>query len=267
MPGVPPVPFPNTAVKPRAANGSRTLGPARVGCCQVYGPNDESRSGLFFLPARSKEPLPFGYRELLPGTGGEVEFIQTERTDCHPDQPECRVSRRRRHPPHLAVFSFLDAQADPAVRNRLSKTDRWIPGRESRIALQKRSPGGKRPVVSQVHAGRQLLQGGHIGNPFDLNPIFLSELLPRVEDPLDQAWFVGEQKEPFTIGVEAANGVNPLWQSERPERLPTRSRLGRELGEYTVGFVESDEHGSGGSPDGPEGFGLSGRAIRRKTFV
>src|SRR5258708_32848366 len=39
MPGVPPVPIPNTAVKPRAANGSRTLGPARVGCCQDYGPS------------------------------------------------------------------------------------------------------------------------------------------------------------------------------------------------------------------------------------
>ena len=38
MPGAPPVPIPNTAVKPRAANGSRTLGPARVGCCQVYSP-------------------------------------------------------------------------------------------------------------------------------------------------------------------------------------------------------------------------------------
>src|SRR5471030_2465517 len=36
--GVPPVPIPNTAVKPSAANGSRTLGPARVGRCQVYGP-------------------------------------------------------------------------------------------------------------------------------------------------------------------------------------------------------------------------------------
>jgi hypothetical protein len=49
MPGVPPVPIPNTAVKPRAANGSRTLGPARVGRCQVYGPvlrNEEP--GLLF---------------------------------------------------------------------------------------------------------------------------------------------------------------------------------------------------------------------------
>ena len=39
MPGVPPVPIPNTAVKPRAANGSRALGPARVGYCQVYDPD------------------------------------------------------------------------------------------------------------------------------------------------------------------------------------------------------------------------------------
>ena len=51
MPGVPPVPIPNTAVKPRAADGSRTLGPARVGCCQVYGPDvAKAASGPFFLP-------------------------------------------------------------------------------------------------------------------------------------------------------------------------------------------------------------------------
>ena len=47
MPGVPPVPIPNTAVKPRAADGSRTLGPARVGRCQVYSPEQaKARSGL-----------------------------------------------------------------------------------------------------------------------------------------------------------------------------------------------------------------------------
>ena len=39
MPGVPPVPIPNTAVKPRAANGSWTIGPARVGCRQVFDPD------------------------------------------------------------------------------------------------------------------------------------------------------------------------------------------------------------------------------------
>jgi hypothetical protein len=44
LPGVPPVPIPNTAVKPRAANGSRALGPARVGCCQVYDP-DSAKAG------------------------------------------------------------------------------------------------------------------------------------------------------------------------------------------------------------------------------
>lgn len=53
MPGVPPVPIPNTAVKPRAADGSRTLGPARVGCCQVYSPEEaKAFSGLlrFIVP-------------------------------------------------------------------------------------------------------------------------------------------------------------------------------------------------------------------------
>ena len=44
MPGVPPVPISNTVVKPRAANGSRTLGPARVGRCQIYGP-DVAKAG------------------------------------------------------------------------------------------------------------------------------------------------------------------------------------------------------------------------------
>lgn len=54
MPGVPPVPIPNTAVKPRAANGSRTIGPARVGCCQVYGPVLRKKSRASFF-ARTRE--------------------------------------------------------------------------------------------------------------------------------------------------------------------------------------------------------------------
>ncbi len=34
----PPVPIPNTEVKRRSANGSRTIGPARVGRCQINSP-------------------------------------------------------------------------------------------------------------------------------------------------------------------------------------------------------------------------------------
>ena len=49
IPGVPPVPISNTAVKPRVANGSRTLGPARVGRCQVYGPVLRKKDRASFL--------------------------------------------------------------------------------------------------------------------------------------------------------------------------------------------------------------------------
>ena len=52
IPGVPPVPIPNTAVKPRVANGSRTLGPARVGRCQVYGPVGRKTNRASFLPVQ-----------------------------------------------------------------------------------------------------------------------------------------------------------------------------------------------------------------------
>src|SRR3954466_5960696 len=49
IPGVPPVPIPNTAVKPRVANGRRTLGPARVGRCQVYGPVFRKKNWAFLF--------------------------------------------------------------------------------------------------------------------------------------------------------------------------------------------------------------------------
>ena len=56
MPGVPPVPIPNTAVKPRAADGSRTLGPARVGCCQVYALIKLTLNRGFFWTAHAENP-------------------------------------------------------------------------------------------------------------------------------------------------------------------------------------------------------------------
>jgi hypothetical protein len=56
MPGVPPVPIPNTAVKPRAANGSWTLGPARVGRCQVYGPVLRKKNRAFLFLALGEIP-------------------------------------------------------------------------------------------------------------------------------------------------------------------------------------------------------------------
>jgi hypothetical protein len=41
----PPVPIPNTEVKRRSANGSRTTGPARVGRCQINSPHSAMNAG------------------------------------------------------------------------------------------------------------------------------------------------------------------------------------------------------------------------------
>ena len=47
--GAPPVPIPNTAVKPSAADGSWSLSPARVGYCQIMAPITDKVMGAFFL--------------------------------------------------------------------------------------------------------------------------------------------------------------------------------------------------------------------------
>ena len=59
--GVPPVPIPNTAVKPSAANGSRTIGPARVGRCRVMARALRTgASGLSVFPVSATPPKPRG---------------------------------------------------------------------------------------------------------------------------------------------------------------------------------------------------------------
>ena len=69
IPGVPPVPIPNTAVKPRVANGSRTLGPARVGRCQVYGPVLRKKGRASFLPIRLCDGFSIASRSPHRGLG------------------------------------------------------------------------------------------------------------------------------------------------------------------------------------------------------
>ncbi len=67
MPGVPPVPIPNTAVKPRAADGSWTIGPARVSRCQVYDPDTLNSVRVFCV---------LGLCVDLPGAFGRPRFGQ-----------------------------------------------------------------------------------------------------------------------------------------------------------------------------------------------
>ena len=90
MPGVPPVPIPNTAVKPRAANGSRTLGPARVGCCQDYSPVSQKEKPGFFLII----PVFSGFRRGLSlCLGNDLRWDGSS-----PPAPNLQPLRRKRRP-------------------------------------------------------------------------------------------------------------------------------------------------------------------------
>lgn len=64
--------------------------------------------------------------ELPPRTTREVS--QREFADANPDQPERRMSDRRRHPPDLTVLAFDQFKGNPAIGDALPEPNRRIPG-------------------------------------------------------------------------------------------------------------------------------------------
>src|SRR3954471_10302753 len=112
IPGVPPVPIPNTAVKPRVADGSRTLGPARVGRCQVYGPDvAKAASGPFcFLALTSFAPIFHAFRRR-----SSPALALRQRRVTGDDDREHRLvgtTQRRRSPRHRRLLAAAMARGD-----------------------------------------------------------------------------------------------------------------------------------------------------------
>jgi hypothetical protein len=59
----------------------------------------------------------------------------------------------------------------------------------------------------------------------------------RVEQLGVQSGFVGKEKEPFAVAVEAAEGVDVFWETELRQGALS-GVIGGELGEDAVGFVK-----------------------------
>ena len=139
MRGVPPVPIPNTAVKPSAANGSWTLGPARVGRCQVMARFFERRTGPLFCPD--------------PAVGAAAAGHARKRVDL------CLISTRNRAPSarttEIAAGGFPSAQTLARVYRLLglqhgsvhpTPAGRRRPGRESRSSRIEAEPLNPRRI-------------------------------------------------------------------------------------------------------------------------
>ena len=89
--------------------------------------------------------------------------------DTHPNQPQGRKADRSGHPPHLAVATFTQRQAEPTGGDVPTKTHRWVarpqPVRLARVLRD----GGQRRAVVQCDASTKRCQG-RIGDlAFDLH--------------------------------------------------------------------------------------------------
>lgn len=145
----------------------------------------------------------------------------------------------RRHAPHLSVLAFAQSDFQPARGNRRPIPDGWI-SRPKILrlgnALYLTWPGME---VAKINARRKLLQGCIGGDSFDLNPVPLGQLVPRIGNPRLQDAIVGQYHQPFRVGIQAPGGIY-LGDRDEVGKGAAASRIA-ELREHTVGLVEKDQ--------------------------
>ena len=155
------------------------------------------------------------------------------------------MTHGRRHAPDLAIFPLGEFQGDPSVGYGLTNPNRWHAGRYRGRGIEQLSATRTSHGAVQFNlSGREAREGFGRRATFDLNPIFAAMALAWIEQFGIQSGLVAEKQKALAVGVEAAQGVDAARKFEIGERAPLRTRLGGELRQDTVGFVEREEHGS-----------------------
>ena len=146
-----------------------------------------------------------------------------------------------RHAPHLPVTSLHELQGDPAVGHVFSETHRRIPGWNGRGRIHE--PGAARPCLLSLdhHPPAQFVEGGLVGNAFDLDPVFTGVTGLRIQQGVRPDCLIAQQQQSFGFRVQAADGIDPRREPECFEGSPRRT-VGGELGEHAARLVECDQH-------------------------
>lgn len=173
--------------------------------------------------------------------------------DPVPDQSQGRVAHSSGHTPHLTIHALGDLQLQPTVRHGLAHPD-------GGITLPHRGLGDAsdlgRPRHPPLHhdPATKPRKGRIIGEPLDLNPVGLGFAELGMGELMLQLTVIGEQQEPFAIGIESTAGINA--RSFDEVRQGGALPVTRKLAENSVGLVECDQQrfsscrrGQAGSPE------------------
>ena len=75
-----------------------------------------------------------------------------------------------------------------------------------------------------------------------MGPILAAVGVFRIKEFIIKAGFIAEEKQAFGISIEPPERIDSARQSKIGERAPARTRLGSELREDAVGFVNCEKH-------------------------
>jgi len=108
--------------------------------------------------------------------------------------------------------------------------------------IEEPGAAGASEVAADADALLELLEGLGGGNAFDLDPVFARVGLCRVEQACGPEGFVGQQKKPFGVSIQAANGIDAGWEAKFGQGA-LAGVIRSELGQDAVGLVEGQQHG------------------------
>lgn len=184
------------------------------------------------------------------------QFAEGEIARAYADKAERRMADGGGHATNLTVFPFDQFEREPRVGDALTDADGRSPQVDGRGGLQHAGATRERAVsVDGDAAAGEVSECSRGGLAFDLCPVFAAMGVLGVEEAVVQPRFIAEEKQALGVGIEAAERIDSTGQTEFGEGPPTRSRLGGELREDAVRFVEGEQHvgqvgSEGGDSDG-----------------
>ncbi|CAM2149065.1 protein of unknown function [Pararobbsia alpina] len=205
--------------------------------------NDGLRGLLIAFATNNASGLPGrAYIDIAPLPRGESEREQVERADRYPHEPQCRKADGGRHAAHLAVFAFRDLHFDPRRRNLRAITHRRYALPEMIRRIDAPCTTRLCHIVAQVDAAFERAQRVVADSAVDLRPVAFDKFVTGFGDARLQGAVVGQQEEPFAVGVEPSRRIDTWHVDVRGKRGPRFVR--RELADRAKRFVQSDQaHG------------------------
>ena len=184
-------------------------------------------------PARQHPYLP---KSQLPPTSTN-QTPEQDSPNRHPDQPQCRMSHRSRHAPHLPVTPLAQAQLDPEIPHIFSKAHRRIARWKFRLGIQKPGPRRQRGLAVKHDTIAQLPQSRFVRQALHKHMVGFFHMVRRREQTRVPTRLVREQQQPLGVRIQTPNRINPLRKSKLRQRT-VRAAIRRELREHAIGFVE-----------------------------